>query len=64
MAWLSFVALLIESGVLLAGVFLGGPAFAINLAAANSALIGLFWAQASIVGAYLGVSLAEALKKS
>lgn len=63
MAWLSFTALLIEAGVLLGGVFLAGPVFAANLAAAAPILTGLFWAQAAIVGAYLGVSLTEALKK-
>jgi len=63
MGWLSFTALLVEAGVLLAGVFLGGPIFAANLTAAAPILTGLFWAQAAIVGAYLGVSLTEALKK-
>lgn len=63
MGWLSFNALLIEAAVLLAGVFLGGPIFAANLTAAAPILTGLFWAQAAIVGAYLGVSLTEALKK-
>jgi hypothetical protein len=63
MGWLSFSALLIEAGVLMAGVFLGGPIFATNLAAAAPILTGLFWAQAAIVGAYLGVSLTEALKR-
>jgi hypothetical protein len=63
MGWLSFSALLIEAGVLMGGVFLAGPTFAINLAAAAPILTGLFWAQAAIVGAYLGVSLTEALKK-
>lgn len=63
MGWLSFSALLIEAAVLLAGIFLGGPIFAVNLAAAAPILTGLFWAQAAIVGAYLGVRLTEALKK-
>ncbi len=63
MGWLSFNALLIEAGVITAGVFLGGPIFAANLAAAAPVLNGLFWAQAALVGAYLGVSLTEALKK-
>lgn len=63
MAWFSFGALLIEAAVILAGVFLGGPAFAINVKATSALLTGLFWAQAAIVGTYLGVSLTEALKK-
>jgi hypothetical protein len=63
MGWLSFTALLIEAGVLLGGVFVAGPVFAANLAAAAPILTGLFWAQAAVVGAYLGVSLTEALKR-
>lgn len=63
MAWLSFNALLVEAAVLLTGIFIGGPIFAVNLAAAAPLLTGLFWAQAAIVGTYLGVSLTEALKK-
>lgn len=63
MAWLSFIALLIEAGILMGGVFLAGPTFAANLAAAAPILTGLFWAQAALVGAYLGVSLTEAIKK-
>lgn len=63
MAWISFLALLFESGAILAGVFLGGPLFATNLTAAAPVLIGMFFAQAGIVGAYLGASLTEALKR-
>ncbi len=63
MAWLSFTALLVEAGVLMVGTFMAGPLFAANLAAVAPILTGLFWAQAAIVGAYLGVSLTEALKK-
>lgn len=63
MGWYSFVALLIEAGVLMAGLFVGGPLFAVNLAAAAPILTGLLWAQAAVVGAYLGVSLTEALSK-
>lgn len=63
MAWISFAALLAEAAALLAGVFLGGPIFATNLTAAAPILTGLFWAQAALVGAYLGVSLTEALKR-
>jgi hypothetical protein len=63
MGWLSFSALLIEAAVLLLGVFIGGPVFAANLKAASPVLMGIFWAQAAIVGAYLGVSLTEALKR-
>ncbi len=63
MGWLSFSALLIEAGVLLIAVFVGGPLFAANIKAAAPILTGLFWAQAAIVGTYLGVSLTEALKK-
>lgn len=63
MGWISFSALMIEAGVLLGGIFLGGPTFAVNLSAAAPVLTGLFWAQAALVGTYLGVSLTEALKK-
>lgn len=63
MGWLAFSALMIEAAALLAGVFLGGPLFAANLTAAAPVLTGLFWAQAALVGAYLGVSLTEALKR-
>ena len=63
MAWLAFLALLVEAGALMSGVFLGGKLFATNMSAAGPALVGLFWAQAAIVGAYLGVSLTEKLKK-
>ncbi len=63
MAWLSFIALLVEAGVLLVGTFVAGPLFTANIAAVAPILTGLFWAQTAIVGAYLGVSLTEALKK-
>ncbi len=63
MAWLSFLALLAEAGALMSGIFLAGPVFATNLAAAAPLLTGMFWAQTAIVAAYLGVSLAETLKK-
>lgn len=63
MGWYSFVALLVEAGVMLAGLFFGGPLFAVNLVAAAPVLNGLFWAQAAVVGAYLGVSLTEAIQK-
>lgn len=63
MAWGFFVALQAEAAALMVGVFLGGPDFAENLAAASPVLIGLFWAQAAGLGAYLGVSLTEALKR-
>lgn len=63
MGWWAFMALLLELGVLLAGTLLGGPLFAANMAAIAPALSGLSWALAAVVGAYLGVSLTEALKK-
>ena len=63
MGWLAFLSLMAEAAALTLGVFIGGPLFATNLTAASAVLIGLFWAQAAIVGAYLGVSLTEALKK-
>jgi hypothetical protein len=63
MGWWSFAAILIGQTVLLAGLFFGGPLFAANMAAIAPALSGLFWAEAAIVGAYLGVSLTEALKR-
>ena len=63
MAWTSFAAIMIEAAVMLTGVFIGDSLFANNVRAASSILIGLFWAQAALVGAYLGVSLTEALKK-
>lgn len=63
MGWISFSCLMIEAAVILIGLFLGGPIFAANIRATSALLTGLFWAQAAIVGAYLGVSLTEALKK-
>ena len=63
MGWTSFTVLMVEAAVILIGVFVGGPLFATNLKAAAPILTGLFWAQAAIVGAYLGVSLTEALKR-
>lgn len=63
MAWIAFLALMLEAGAITAGLFLGGPLFAANVTAASTVLVGLFWAQAAVVGAYLGVSLTEALKK-
>jgi hypothetical protein len=63
MAWFSFSALLLEAAAIMLGVFYGGPVFAANLVAAAPLLTGMFWAQTAIVGAYLGVSLTEALKK-
>jgi hypothetical protein len=62
MAWICFIALLVEAAAVLAGVFLGGPVFAANITAASTLLIGLFWTQAAIIGAYLGVSMTEAMK--
>jgi hypothetical protein len=62
MAWVSFAALLVESAILMTGLFVAGPAFALNMASVAPVLSGLFWAQAAIVGAYLGVSLTEAIK--
>jgi hypothetical protein len=55
--------LMFEAAALVIGVFLGGPVFATNITAAGPVLVGLFIAQAGIVGAYLGVSLTEAMKK-
>ena len=63
MGWISFVMLMAEAVVMMIGVFTGDSLFANNVRAASSILIGLFWAQAALVGAYLGVSLTEALKK-
>ena len=63
MAWIAFLALTAEASGLTLGLFFGGPLFAVNITAASAVLIGLFWAQAALVGAYLGVSLTEALKK-
>jgi hypothetical protein len=63
MGWFSFGALLVEAMALLAGVFLGGPTFVANVTATAPVLVGLFWVQAAIVGAYLGISLTEALKR-
>ena len=63
MGRIAFLALMAEAGVIMAGLFVGGPLFAANVKAASGLLIGLFWAQAAIVGAYLGVSLTEALNK-
>lgn len=63
MAWISFAAILIEAAAILFGVFSSGSVFAANMAAAAPVLIGLFFAQAGIVGAYIGASLTEALKR-
>ena len=63
MAWIAFVAILLESVVMTAGLFLGGPVFAANAQAASTVLVGLFWTQAAVIGAYLGVSMTEAWKK-
>lgn len=64
MAWLSFVAMLALGGATWLGVMLGSDIFAANLAAASPILLGLLWALAAIVGAYLGVSLTEALGRA
>ena len=63
MGWTAFLSLIAELIFVLAGVIWGGPLFAANLAAASPILMGISWALAAIVGAYLGVSLTEALKK-
>ena len=63
MGWTAFLALIAELVFVLGGVVFGGPLFAANLTAASPILMGLSWALAAIVGAYLGVSLTEALKK-
>lgn len=63
MGWMSFIMLSLEACALVLGLYFGGPLFAANMAAIAPAFTGLAWAQASIVGVYLGVSLAEALKK-
>jgi hypothetical protein len=63
MGWTAFLALVAELIFVLVGVVYGGPLFAANLAAASPLLSGISWAFAAIVGAYLGVSLTEALKK-
>lgn len=63
MGWIAFLALIAELVFILAGVVFGGPLFAANLAAASPLLTGVSWALVAVVGAYLGVSLTEALKK-
>lgn len=63
MGWLAFSAVLIEGFLIMAGVFFGGPLFAANLVAASPIITGIIWAQTALVGAYLGVSLTEALKR-
>lgn len=63
MAWICFTMMMAESVALLAGLFLGGPLFAANATAISPILIGLFFSQATVIGAYLGVSMAEAMKR-
>lgn len=63
MGRIAFLLLMAEAVALMCGVFVGGPLFATNIKAASTVLIGLFWAQAALVGAYLGVSLTEAMNK-
>lgn len=63
MAWLSFGLLMAEAVALLLGVFLGGPLFAANMAAASPVINGVLWSQVAIIAGYLGVSLTEALKR-
>ena len=59
----SFILLAVEALALLSGEFVGGDSFAVNLSAAEPVLLGLFWTQTVIVMTYLGVSVAEAMKK-
>lgn len=63
MGWLAFSLLGVEFIALMCGILWGDEAFRLNLAAAAPALTGLSWALMGVVGAYLGVSLTEALKK-
>ena len=63
MGWVAFCSIMIEAVALFAGVYFGGPLYAANLAAAAPIITGIIWAQAALVGAYLGVSLTEALKR-
>ncbi len=60
---MSFGALLIEAGLIFAGLFTENEMFALNLEAAGPVIATLMWVEAVIVGAYLGVSVMEALKK-
>ena len=63
MAWICFGMMMAESVALMCGLFLGGPLFAANATAASSLIIGLFYAQALVIGAYLGISGMEAIKR-
>lgn len=63
MAWLSFGALLIEATAIFFGLFSENEMFALNLEAAGPIIATLMWVEAVIVGAYLGVSVMEAMKK-
>lgn len=63
MGQIAFAAFIGEAVALMVGVFVGGPLFAANVAAVAPVLTGLVWAQVAFIGAYLGVSLTEAMKK-
>ena len=63
MAWLSFGALLLIGTSVLNGVTWGGELFSQNLQAAAPIINSLMWALTAIVGAYLGVSVTEAIQK-
>lgn len=63
MGRIAFASLLIQGFAVLAGVFLGGDAWAANLRAAEGVLLGLFWTETAIVGLYLGASGMEAIWK-
>ena len=63
MGRLAFVALLAELIAIVLGLFFGGPLFAANMVAVTPVLSSISWALMAVIGAYLGVSLTEAMKK-
>jgi hypothetical protein len=63
MAWLSFLGLIGTSVAVWSGTMLGEEAFRLNLTAATPLIVALLWCKAAVVGAYLGVSVTEAIQK-
>lgn len=63
MAWVSFAGILGTSVAVWFGTIWGGEQFRLNLTSATPLILGLLWSKAAIVGAYLGVSVLEAIQK-
>lgn len=63
MAWVSFIGILLTSVAVWCGMIWGGELFRLNLDAAYPLLVVLLWSKAAVVGAYLGVSVTEAISR-